>query len=269
MSSMHRVAGTAGAARLWKAAGSVCLERLRDYLCFLIIAALLWQALILLLALPPYLLPSPALIAEAFSGHAGGISGAAGITLLSTLAGLGVAVLAASSLALVFMAAPLVSEALMPLIVVVRTLPMIAIAPLLVLLFGRGSSNSIGMVALLSFFQILLSARQGFEAPTRSMLELMRACGAGFWQTFFKLRVPAALPHLFTGLRIASASAILCAMFAEWLSGADGLGSLILDAYSRQDFSLMWASVLTGTSISYLFFTATMALERAVMDWNQ
>lgn len=257
------------AGRVWRIAGAVCLRRLRDYLAFLLVLGLGWQLLILLLGLPPYLLPSPLLIAQSLLGNADLISSATATTLLATLSGLAVAMAAAIALALMFMAAPLSEEALMPLIVVVRTVPMIAIAPLLVLLFGRGSSNSIGMVALLSFFQILLSAREGFQAPTRNMLELMHANGAGFWQIFLKLRVPAAMPHLFTGLRIASASAILCAMFAEWLSGSEGLGSLILDAYSRQDFALMWASVATGTSVSYLFFTATMALERAVMDWNQ
>ncbi|MEN3070023.1 ABC transporter permease [Uliginosibacterium sediminicola] len=260
--------GRRTALRMLDGALRVSAQRLGNYLGFMLLAAVLWQLGIWLFHLPAYLLPGLQLIAGAFVEHLAEIAASTWLTLSATLLGLLMATFIAALLALLFMASPLLSEACMPLIIFVRTVPMIAIAPLLVLIFGRGSSNSIGMVALLSFFQILLAARQGFEAPTRNMLELMHTCGASFWQTLFKLRIPSAMTHLFTGLRIASASAILCAMFAEWLSGAPGLGSLILDAYSRQDFAFMWAAVVVGTTVSYLFFTATIALERAVHDWS-
>lgn len=244
-------------------------QRLAGYVATIAVVALLWQAAIWLFAVPHYLLPSPGAAAQAMGENAGTIGHAARLTVQSTVIGMAVATVAALVLALLFMASPTLDAALMPLIVVVRTVPMIAIAPVLVLIFGRDRWNGVGMVALLSFFQIMLAARKGFEAPSRHMLELMHCSGAGFWQTVVKLRVPCAMTHLFTGLRIASASAILCAMFAEWLSGAPGLGSLILDAYSRQNFALMWAAVGAGTTVSYLFFTFTIALERAVQDWSR
>jgi len=147
--------------------------------------------------------------------------------------------------------------------------PMIAIAPLIILIFGRGPGNSIGMVALLTFFQIMLAAKRGFLSPSPNALEMMHTYGASFWQTQLKVRVPFAIPYIFTGLRIAAASAILCAMFAEWLSGAPGLGRLILDAYSTQDFPLMWATVLTSTFAAYMFFTLTLVVERVVLDWSR
>jgi NitT/TauT family transport system permease protein len=244
-------------------------QRLAGYVATIAVVALLWQAAIWLFAVPHYLLPSPGAAAQAMGENAGTIGHAAWLTVQSTVIGMAVATVAALVLALLFMASPTLDAALMPLIVVVRTVPMIAIAPVLVLIFGRDRWNGVGMVALLSFFQIMLAARKGFEAPSRHMLELMHCSGAGFWQTVVKLRVPCAMTHLFTGLRIASASAILCAMFAEWLSGAPGLGSLILDAYSRQNFALMWAAVGAGTTVSYLFFTFTIALERIVQDWSR
>src|SRR6218665_2996581 len=117
-----------------------------------------------------------------------------------------VATVVAVLLALLFIASPTLDAALMPLIVVVRTVPMIAIAPVLVLIFGRDRWNGggMGVVALLSFFQIMLAARKGFEAPSRHMLELMHCCGAGFWTTLLKLRIPSPLTHLFPRLRIPS-----------------------------------------------------------------
>ncbi len=245
------------------------VQRLAGYAAVIFVIAVLWQLAIWVFAVPAYLLPSPGAAGQALGIHAGEIGEAALRTVQSTVIGMGVATVVALLLALLFIASPLADRALMPLLVFLRTVPMIAIAPVLVLVFGRDRWNGVGMVALLSFFQIMLAAKNGLEAPSRHMLELMRCCGAGFWPTLFKLRLPCALTHLFTGLRIASASAILCAMFAEWLSGAPGLGSLILDAHSRQNFALMWAAVGAGTTVSYLFFTFTIALERAVQDWSR
>ncbi|UUX96151.1 ABC transporter permease [Aquabacterium sp. J223] len=246
------------------AALTLASQRLAGYAGVVGALLLLWQAVVVAFGVPDYLLPRPAQAAAAFAEHLGVLGHATGLTVQSTLLGLVAATVVAVLLALLFLASPLLDAALMPLVLVVRTVPMIAIAPVLVLLFGRERWNGVGMVALLSFFQIMLAARKGLQAPTRHMLELMHCCGAGFWPTLWKLRVPCALTHLFTGLRIASASAVLCAMFAEWLSGAPGLGSLILDAHSRQHFALMWAAVGAGTTLSYLFYTFTIALERAV-----
>ncbi|WP_018411390.1 ABC transporter permease [Methyloversatilis thermotolerans] len=257
--------------RGWPLRGALALmaQRLAGYGLVIVSILIVWQAVIAAFDIPPYLLPGPAAVAEASLAHAHEIGAAAWSTVLSTVIGMCVATAVALLLAMLFIASPLADRALMPLIVFVRTVPMIAIAPVLVLIFGRDRWNGVGMVALLSFFQIMLAARKGFSAPTRHMLELMHCCGAGFLHTLFKLRLPCALTHLFTGLRIASASAILCAMFAEWLSGAPGLGSLILDAHSRQFFALMWAAVGAGTTVSYIFFTLTLALERAVQDWSR
>ena len=252
-----------------KGAALLSAQRMAGYLAVMLAVALAWQLAIWVFEVPAYLLPSPGAVSQAFGAHAGDIGEAAWRTVQNTVIGMGVATVVAVLLALLFIASPLADRALMPLIVVVRTVPMIAIAPVLVLIFGRDRWNGVGMVALLSFFQIMLAAKKGFEAPSRTMLELMHCAGAGFWATLLKLRLPCALTHLFTGLRIASASAILCAMFAEWLSGAPGLGSLILDANSRQHFALMWAAVGAGTLVSYLFFTLTIAMERAVQDWSR
>jgi NitT/TauT family transport system permease protein len=160
------------------------------------------------------------------------------------------------------------SRTLTPLLIAIRTVPVIAIAPLLIMMWGRGKWNTIGIVALLTFFQIMLAARRGFASPSANVLEMMRAYGGSFWQTLVKVRIPFALPYIFTGLRLAAHSAILSAMFAEWLSGAPGLGYLMLDAYAQQNFALMWAAIGVSTTVAYLFFTFTIVLERAVADWS-
>jgi len=244
----------------------ITLVRLVNYAAFLVILFLMWAAAIRLFSIPPYLLPGPEAALEALYANAGTIWAAARFTIGCTLAGMAISVTVAIALALAFLLSDGLSRALMPLIIVIRTVPMIAIAPLIIVIFGRGPWNSIGMVALLTFFQIMLGAKKGFTSPTRNTLEMMHTCGAGFWQTLIKVRVPFAIPYIFTGLRIASGSALLCAMFAEWLSGAPGLGALILNAYSAGNFTLMWATTLCSTTAAYLFFTFTIALERFVLN---
>jgi NitT/TauT family transport system permease protein len=247
-------------------AGKLAGQRLGNFLAFLIVLGLAWYAAVTLLAIPAYLLPPPSAVLAALANNAGEVLRAATFTVVCTLIGMAISIVVAITLAIAFIASERVSRALMPIIVLIRTVPMIAVAPLIILIFGRGPANSIGMVALLTFFQIMLAAKRGFLSPSANVLEMMHSYGASFWQTQLKVRVPFAVPYVFTGLRIASGSAILCAMFAEWLSGAPGLGLLILESYSVQNFPLMWATVLTSTTAAYLFFTLTLAVERLVLD---
>ncbi|WP_157218235.1 ABC transporter permease [Flavisphingomonas formosensis] len=250
-------------------AGRIAAHRIGNFLAFLLALGLIWQLLVTVFAIPRYLLPPPPAVLAAFGGHGGAILQAAGFTVLCTSIGMVISVVIAITLAIAFIASDRLSRALMPLIILIRTVPMIAVAPLIILIFGRGPANSIGMVALLTFFQIMLAAKRGFLSPSPNAMEMMHTYGASFWQIQLKVRVPFAIPYIFTGLRIASGSAILCAMFAEWLSGAPGLGMLILESYSVQDFPLMWAAVLTSTTAAYLFFTLTLAMERLVLDWSR
>lgn len=250
----------------WRAAGRLVRQRVVNFAAVMVAVAAIWQVTVLAFGIPSYLLPAPAAVVRALGQHPGEVGTAAAFTVVCTITGMAISIFVAITLAVLFIASERASRALMPIIVLIRTLPMIAIAPLIILILGRGPANSIGMVALLTFFQIMLAAKRGFQAPSANVLEMMHSYGATFWQTQWKVRAPFALPYIFTGLRIASGSAILCAMFAEWLSGAPGLGLLILDSYSVQNFPLMWATVLTSTAAAYLFFTLTLAIERLVRE---
>ncbi|CAN7389502.1 ABC transporter permease subunit [Phenylobacterium sp. LjRoot225] len=254
--------------RRWRASGALKAggARLVAYAAFLAAILILWFAANGVFGVPTFLLPSPAQALTAFLQNADEIGSATAFTLGCTVAGLAVSLVLAVVLAVLFTLSSGLDRALTPLVLIVRTVPVIAVAPLLVMLWGRGRWNSIGVVALLTFFQLMLAAKRGLQAPTANLMEMMWANGASFWQTLLKVRLPFALPFLFTGLRLAAHSAILSAMFAEWLSGAPGLGYLMLDAYSQQNFALMWSAILVSTTVAYLFFTVTIMLERAVAD---
>ena len=244
-------------------------RRLRSYFAVMVVLVLIWQAAISLFAIPPYLMPTPAAAAASIGAHGAEIAAAAQFTIACTLAGMAISAVLAVMVATLFVAQPFLATALMPLALIVRTIPMIAVAPLIILIFGRGAGASIGIVALLTYFQIMLAAWKGFQSPSTNTLELMRVYGATFWQTQLKVRAPFAAPHIFTGLRIAAGAAVLCAMFAEWMSGAPGLGALILDSYAVQKFDLMWAAVLISAFAAYAFLTLTMMLERMVLNWSR
>jgi len=269
MSTLDTLGAPRRASRVFShssAAMRILFDRLASYGAFLIVAGLSWAAIAAIFQFPDYLLPTPWQAIEALFANAHAIAASTWLTLWCTFAGMAVSVVVAVAFALLFVLSPLASRTVTPLLIVIRTIPMIAVTPLIVVIFGRDRWNTIGMVALLTFFQVMLAAKKGFEAPSANMLELMRTCGASFTQTLFKVRVPCAIPYVFTGLRLAASSAILCAMFAEWLSGSPGLGTLMLDAYSQQKLDLMWAAILVSTTLAYLFFTLTIALERAVLD---
>jgi len=256
-----------GAERLTPTAAAIKL--VRQYLEFLIVAFVVWQVVTWLFRIPGYLLPAPVEVLRALGSHGGAVASATLFTISCTLLGMAVSVVVAALLAILFLRSEIVARAVMPALILVRTVPVIAIAPLTILVFGRGRWNSVGIVALLTFFQIMLAAYRGFRSPSKNSLELMHVYGSSFLQTLVKVRLPFALPYLFTGVRIASGSAALCAMFAEWLSGAPGLGKLLFDSYSTQAFPLMWATVLVGTTTAYLLLTLTTAIECAVLGWGE
>jgi len=260
----------AGPLRRWSPAGALRAggARLASYLVFLAVLLVLWLGAMRVFNIPTYLLPNPAQTLAALQQNLGRIGAAAAFTIGCTIAGMAVSVVVALVFAVLFTLSRTLNYAFGPLLIAIRTVPVIAVAPLLIMLWGRGKWNTIGVVAMLTFFQILLAAKRGFQSPSANVLEMMWSYGGTFWQTLIKIRAPFALPYIFTGLRLAANSAILSAMFAEWLSGAPGLGDFMLDAYAEQKFALMWAAILVSTTVAYLFFTLTVVLERAVEDWS-
>lgn len=257
----------ASGAKTWQAAAvKVLMQRMGHFVVFTAVLCVIWAVISRVYDVPDYVMPTPFEVGASLINDAAKIRAATWLTLWCTVVGIVVSVCVAVGFALMFVLSPLADRTVTPLLIGIRSIPMIAVTPLIVVLFGRDTGNTIGMVALLTFFQVMLAAKRGFDAPSKHMLELMKTCGATFWQTMLKVRVPSAVPFVFTGLRLTGSSAILCAMFAEWLSGSPGLGTLMLDAYSKQELGLMWATVAVSTTVAYLFFTLTIALERAVLD---
>jgi NitT/TauT family transport system permease protein len=142
-------------------------------------------------------------------------------------------------------------EAFFPIVVLINTIPVVAKAPILVLLMGNGMEPKIAIAALICFFPTLVNMVRGLENVNPQAMELMRVLSASKREVFFKLRLLNSLPYLFSALKIAV-----------------GIGALIIQATYNFDSALLYATVIVGSSFSVLFFLAIVAIERLVVRWQ-
>jgi ABC-type nitrate/sulfonate/bicarbonate transport system permease component len=241
-----------------------CLRRL------FVVAALLavWQAAIFAFNIPPYMLPSPAEVGKAFVTSRASLTEHTVFTVVSALVGLAVSCSLAISLAVAFVTYKIVARMSMPLVIAFRSAPVTAVAPLIMLFVGRGLATSVVVIVIVSFFPILVNMMRGLLSADQYALELLHVYGASRWQQIRYVRAPYSLPFLFTGLRVAAASAVLGAMLSEWITGAPGLGLLILDSGVMREVELLWAAVLTSVVFALILFFFTSMAERMVLHWK-
>lgn len=217
----------------------------------------LWQALVTLAGLPPFILPGPGRVATALWENAGLIAYHAGITLTEVLVGivLGAALGAATALQLAI--SPLARRIVRPALVLTQALPVFALAPILTLWLGYGLWSKILMAVLIIYFPVASAFFDGLMHTPRGWLDLARTMGASPTRTLWRIRVPAALPALASGLRLAAVYAPIGAIIGEWVGASKGLGYLMLLANGRAKIDLMFAALA-------VLALMTLALHRAV-----
>jgi ABC-type nitrate/sulfonate/bicarbonate transport system permease component len=226
-----------------------------------------WEAYVQLSGISPTALPAPSRIIiqgfeqrEALARHSLA-------TLQATTVGF------ASSLTAAFFFSILIDffrplrRALFPVFIITQTLPLVAIAPLIVLWFGFGLTPKIVLVALVTFFPMLVALAQGYEATDRDISALLASMSASRWRIFAIARLPSALPYFFAGLRISITYAVVGAIFAEYAGAARGLGIYILNAKNNFRPDLVLAAVFVSATLTILLFGATVLLQRAAMPW--
>jgi NitT/TauT family transport system permease protein len=144
----------------------------------------------------------------------------------------------------------------------------LALAPILVLIFGLGMLPKIVIAAVICFFPTLVNMIRGLEAVGRPELELMRVLNASRLEIFWRLRVPRSLPFLFAALRIASTTCVVGAIVGEWIGANNGLGALIIQATFNYQSPLLYATLFVSSGLALLFFGAVVALEKRVLRWS-
>ncbi len=228
-----------------------------------------WQGSFRLFNVPTYLIPVPSEIGRALIDQWPSIQRNVGVTILEAgggfVVGNGVAIL----LATLFVHSRTLERALYPFAVASYTVPVLAIAPILILLFGNGYTPKVLIAAIISFFPTLVNVTRGLRAVEPSALELMRVLSATRAQAFFKLRVPSSVPFLFAALKIASPASVISAIVAEWIGADTGLGYLIILATFNFRSDLLYATLVVSSLVSMGFFGLVLLLERLVVRWRQ
>ncbi len=224
----------------------------------------IWWAVIHGFGIEPFFMPGPAVTFESLWEDRGELASAAWVTLKGGLVGLAASTAFASILAVLVVRSTALRRTVLPIAIVIRNVPIIAIAPLITLVIGRGLKTSVVAVTIVTFFPIFAYLSEGFCAVTSEMNELMRLYDATFMQKLRHVRVRVALPFLFAGLQDGARAAVLAAMLAEWLTGTEGLGVELARAASARRSDLVWAVVIVATSLALAMFYTTKVLEQEV-----
>jgi NitT/TauT family transport system permease protein len=187
---------------------------------------------------------------------------------LEALCGFAAGNIAAIFVATVFVHRKSVEQAFFPIAVLLHSIPVVATAPILVLLLGNGLAPKVAIAAIICFFPTLVNMVRGLESVSPQSMELMHVLSATKWEVFFKLRVPTSLPYLFSALRIAASTATIGAIVGEWIGSQVGIGALIIQATYNFDSALLYATVLCGSGFSVVFFQVIRLIERKVVRWD-
>lgn len=194
----------------------------------------------------------------------GFLIGAAAYTWSEALIGFAIGALIGITLAAIFVHSLFAERAFMPYVIASQTIPIVALAPIIVVGFGRGLTSVVIIATYLTFFPVTISQMRGLRSPDPRSLELMRSYAASRWQVLWKVRMPASLPYLFTALKVAAAAAIVGAIIGEGPGGVkDGLGRAIVNfnqAYITAPEKL-WATILIASLTGILFFLCVRVAE--------
>jgi NitT/TauT family transport system permease protein len=227
-----------------------------------------WEFHVRFFHVPDFLIPAPSEVASSLVEEWPSLQRNTGATLIESvggfIAGNGIAIL----LAVVFVHSKSTERTLYPIAVAIRTVPIIAIAPILVLLFGNGYTPKIIIAALISFFPTLVNMVRGLESVEPNALELMRVLSASPGQVFWKLRVPSSLPFLFSALKIAATSCVIGAIVSEWIGADTGLGYLITVSTFEFRTGLLYAAMVVGSAMALLLFALVVVAERLIVRWK-
>ncbi len=233
------------------------------YPTLLVIAILLlWEALARAFDIPRFLLPPPSLVTLSLINHAGLLLANCGITTLEIALGFGLSVVVGVPLALAIFLWPPFSRAIFPLLVSSQAMPKVAIAPLLLVWFGFGLLPKVLVAFLIAFFPVVINTAVGLGSIEPEKIYLARSMGLGGTATFFKIRLPNALPAIFGGLKISVTLAVVGAVVGEFVGGDAGLGYLLMVANGNMDTALLFADLTLLTALGVAFFMLVELAER-------
>lgn len=250
--------------RAWQSLRASTLRTLAAF----VVPIALWWAVVLVARPEPFILPGPDRVARAFVTYGGDLFWNSAVTTYEMLIGLAAGCLFGIAMALLMAAIPTLGRAAMPVIVVTQSLPVFAIAPLLVLWFGFGLASKIVMATTVIFFPVTASFHDGLTRADAGLLDLADLYRASRWQRLRFIQLPAAMPGLVSGLRMAATIAPIGAIVGEWVGASSGLGLVMIHANARLMTDLMFAALAILIAIALVLRLAVDWLTRDLVHWN-
>ncbi|BDA86489.1 ABC transporter permease [Aureimonas sp. SA4125] len=237
-------------------------------LTFLVIIAF-WSLSVRFFEIPAYLLPAPGAVFSRVISDAPMLWTHSLVTLTEIVLGFGLTLLTAIPIGLVIALSPLARQVLYPPIMLLQLVPKIAVAPLFLVWLGFGMESKVLLTVLMTFFPLLIASISGFQILDQRLLYLTRSMGASIWQTFRYLRVPSALPVIFSGVKTSATIAATAAIVAEFVGANQGLGYVLLRGTSTMDIELTFAVLVVLTFIGILINYVVEFSEWLMTPWQR
>lgn len=228
----------------------------------------LWWAVVKIFDIAPYVVPPPGEVWRSLTDDFPTLMDNLWPTAQEALLGFAIGNSLAIAIAIIFVHYKTVERSLFPVAVFVQTLPLVAVAPVLVLMFGNGMGSKVIIAALMTLFPTLVNMVRGFNAISPQTLELFRVLSASSGDVFFKARTFTSLPFLFSSLKIASTSAVVGAIIAEWIGADKGLGYLIINATYNFQTPLLYSTMIVASLFALLLFAIIGVLEKLIVTWE-
>lgn len=235
----------------------------------LLIAALLvcWEAVVRIREIPLYVLPAPSQVVEALIANRGILAAHGAVTVAEALAGMAIALLLALVIGIAMDAFPAVKSGVYPVLVVTQTVPMIVLAPILIIYLGFGITPKILTVVLMCFFPIVVSFADAMGQMDEEYVQLVRSFGAGRWMAYRLVKIPAAVPGLISGLKVAATYSISGAVVGEWIGAQSGLGYYLLRVKNGYMLDKVFACVLVIVALSLCMNGVIRLFQAAAMPY--
>ncbi|WP_326948688.1 ABC transporter permease [Amycolatopsis sp. NBC_01307] len=234
-----------------------------------VVALALWELVVDLAKVPDYLLPAPSAVLASLGESAPLLLGNVQTTAVEVVGGYCLALLTAVTLGSALAYSRVFRRAAMPLVIAWKTVPTIAVAPLLVIWFGFDVLPKLLITALVCFFPITVNTADGLLSVDPGRKQLFRVLGGSGWSRFTKLDLPAALPHLLTGMKVAVPLSVIGATTSEWVGAGAGLGRLILDDLNQLDTTRVFAAILLLSLLGIVLYGLVVLLEHTTTSWQR
>jgi NitT/TauT family transport system permease protein len=228
---------------------------------------LLWEVICRAFSIPAYLVPAPSAIWTDTWKLAGQVSMHTLATTQTTLLGFFASLIVSLPLAVLLTASPIIANAIYPLLVLTQSIPKVALAPILVVIFGSNELPRVVVTFLVAFFPLVLSIAAGITSVPPELIELGRACRASRWRELWRIRLPYAVPFIFSGLKAAITLSVVGAVVGEFVNADKGLGYLIVTSTAFFQVPLAWGALVLLSLMGIILFQAIVIIEQVFFPW--